>query len=170
MTETEFKTIIMPLHKKLYACAFAILRNESDAADCLQDSFTRLWENRERLPLMDNIPGYAAVTVRNMALNMVSRRPKTAEPIDKDLLDLPDSSLSPAASVEQKDSMKAIGDMLGQLSPGQRRVMELSSLAGLSNSEISEATGLSDENVRVIISRARRKLKSLFSKRNSLLN
>lgn len=169
MTETDFKTRIMPLHKKLYACAFAILRNESDAADCIQDSFTRLWENRRRLAELDNVAGYAIMTVRNIALNMASRRPQVAENNGKDLPDVPDSSLSPAASVELEDSMTQLDAMLSRLSPGQRQVMELSSLSGLSNSEISKATGLTDENVRVLLSRARRKLKELFSKRNTLL-
>ena len=62
----------MPLHKTLYAYALTILRDESDAQDCIQDAFTRLWENRNRLGKIDNIGAYAMVTVKNIALTMLS--------------------------------------------------------------------------------------------------
>ncbi|MDE6226576.1 MAG: sigma-70 family RNA polymerase sigma factor [Muribaculaceae bacterium] len=169
MTETEFKKLIMPLHKKLYACAFAILKNESDAADCIQDAFTRLWENRGRITELENVAGYATVCVRNIAINMATRKPPGRNSSLADLPDIPDYSSSPSAEMETGDSVRLINSMLASLSPQQRQVMELSSIAELSNTEISRATGLSDENVRVLLSRARKKLKSLFSSKKSLL-
>ena len=68
MNEIRFKNCVMPLHKTLYAYALTILRDESDAQDCIQDAFTRLWENRDRLGKIDNIGAYAMVTVKNIAL------------------------------------------------------------------------------------------------------
>lgn len=159
----------MPLHKKLYAVAFAILKNESDAADCIQDAFTRLWEHRARLAEFENVAGYASVCVRNIAINMTSRKPPGSENSLADIPEIRDSSPSPTEGMESKDSLRIINSMFASLSPQQRQVMELSSIAELSNSEISQATGLSDENVRVILSRARKKLKSLFSSKKSLL-
>ncbi|MDE6768460.1 MAG: RNA polymerase subunit sigma-70, partial [Muribaculaceae bacterium] len=42
-------------------------------------------------------------------------------------------------------------------------VVMLSAVSGLSNNEIQEVTGLSDDNVRVLLSRGRKKLKQLFA-------
>ena len=72
MNETRFKNCVMPLHKTLYAYALTILRDESEAQDCIQEAFTRLWENRNRLEKIDNISAYATVTVKNIALTMAS--------------------------------------------------------------------------------------------------
>lgn len=163
MTETEFKLRIMPLHKKLYACAFAVLKNESDAADCIQEAFTKLWENRRKLKGMENVAGYAAAAVRNIALNMVTRRNPSFTQGQEEMPDIPDPSPPPSYAVENADELRMVRSLFASLSDSQKRVMELSALAGLSNSEISEATGFSDENVRVLISRARKKIKNLFS-------
>jgi len=56
--------------------------------------------------------------------------------------------------------------MIDMLPENQRRVVMLSGIAGLSNSEIKKATGLSDDNVRVLLSRGRKKLRELFSRVN----
>ncbi len=39
----------------------------------------------------------------------------------------------------------------------------MSAVGGLTNSEIKDATGLTDDNVRVLLSRGRKKLRQLFS-------
>ena len=125
MNESRFKNCVMPLHKTLYAYALTILRNESDAEDCIQEAFTRLWENRGRLSEIENVAGYATVTVKNIALSMVSRSRPAFDAIDGSTLN---------------------------------------GVGGLSYSEIHHATGLSEDNIRVLLSRGRKKLRELFSK------
>lgn len=162
MTETEFRNSIMPLYKQMYACAFVILRDENDAADCLQDSFTKLWETRQRLKELSNPSGYAMTTVRNTALNMVSRKRIAADSFSECLPEIPDNSSSPSREIEKKDAEREISNILSLLPEQQRKVVELSSIGGLSNPEISKATGFSDENVRVLLSRARKKIKAFI--------
>lgn len=164
MNESEFKRIVLPLHKSLYACAFAILRDEGDAADCLQEAFTRLWEKRDTLQKIGNIPGYAACTVRNTAITMLSRRKIPSEPLTDAHDRLFESGQSPVGKLETSESMTAFAEIFSRLSPSQREVIELSSIGGLSHSEIVEATGFSDENVRVLLSRGRKRLKELLLK------
>lgn len=64
----------MPLHKTLFAYAFAILRDERDAEDCLQEAMTLLWDRRSRLSEIQNPEGYICVTVKHIALNMAARK------------------------------------------------------------------------------------------------
>ncbi|MDE6578539.1 MAG: sigma-70 family RNA polymerase sigma factor [Muribaculaceae bacterium] len=154
----------MPLRTTLYALAFGILRNEHDAADCLQDTFTKLWESRKRLEGVDNIRSYAMTAVRNLAINMVSRKRTDLDYFGDAPPDIADTSSSPSSEIEEGDRMKEFEAIMRHLPPGQRQVVELSSISGLSNTEIKEATGLTDENVRVLLSRGRKKLKTLFSK------
>ena len=164
MNETRFKNCVMPLHKTLYAYALTILKDESDAQDCIQEAFTRLWENRHRLENIDNVSAYATVTVKNIALPMVSRSRNSFSPFGDDPPDIADSGASPAIITEDRDNVRQVAKLLRDLPDNQRRVITLSTMAGFSTAEIKEATGLSEDNVRVLLSRGRKKLRDLFSK------
>lgn len=165
MDELQFKRCVMPLHKTLYAYALSILRNESDAADCLQDTFTRLWENRRRLSEIDNVKAYAIVTIKNIAVSMAAKNSSKNILLEDEPPDITDTSPTPSEAMENREDVRELGTLLRQLPDNQRRVVMLSGVAGLTNNEIREATGLSDENVRVLLSRGRKKLRNLFSKR-----
>ena len=52
--------------------------------------------------------------------------------------------------------------LIGRLPKAQQQVMMLSSFHNLSNAEIAELTGLSNENVRQILCRARKKIRELY--------
>ncbi len=164
MDEHQFKGSIMPLYKTLYAYALTILHDESDAADCLQDSLTRLWENRQRLTQVSNIKAYAIVTVKNIAITMAGKSSQKASLLDDEPPDISDPSPTPAESLMHREDIASIRQILRMLPENQRKVVMLSGLAGLSNNEIGKATGLSDDNVRVLLSRGRKRLKNLFSK------
>ncbi len=156
----------MPLHRRLYAYALSILNDESDAADCIQEAFTKLWEQRARIAKLDNVEGYAVITVKNLALNMATRKPKTLPDQASRVNPPPDTAESapdPADALEAREHLKAMAGMLKTLPENQRKVVLLSAVNGLSNSEIGEVTGLSDDNVRVLLSRGRKKLRTLFS-------
>lgn len=155
----------MPLHTTLYAYALAILRNESDAADCMQEALTKLWENRNRLSKIDNIKAYATITVRNIAVSMYAKTVAKSLSSDDRLPDMADTSPTPSEALESREDVVLIGNLLKELPENQRKVVMLSGVAGLSNNEIRTATGLSDHNVRVLLSRGRKKLRNLFSKR-----
>lgn len=164
MNETRFKNCVMPLHKTLYTYALTILKDEGDAQDCIQEAFTRLWENRNRLENVDNVSAYATVTVRNIAITMASRAKATFSSLNDGPPEIPDTGASPANFTENRDNVRQIARLLRDLPDNQRKVITLSTMAGMSTSEIKEATGLSEDNVRVLLSRGRKKLRELFSK------
>lgn len=49
MTPQEYKDLILPMRDQMYRTAFLLLRQEDDAADIVQETFVRLWENRSEL-------------------------------------------------------------------------------------------------------------------------
>ena len=72
------------------------------------------------------------------------------------------SAPSADAELGRKESFRAISEAMGQLPPGQRKILRLRILRGLSYSEIASLTGLSGLNIRVQVSLARKKLKQLL--------
>ena len=57
-----------------------------------------------------------------------------------------------------------VGKAMNRLPADQRNVFKLSAFGGLSNVEIADMLGITQGNVRVLLSRARNKIKELFSK------
>ncbi len=164
MDETQFRQRIMPIHKRLFAYALSIIGDESDAADCLQEALARLWEHRSRMDHIDNIEAYAVTTVRNIAVNHVARN-RFSHDLNRDNPPpIPDTQPGPEDNLEGREKLKTVVALLKTLPDNQRKVILLSAVSGLSNSQIREATGFSDDNVRVLLSRGRKKLRELFLK------
>ncbi len=164
MDEIQFRQRIMPLHKRLFAYALSILGDESDAADCLQEAFIKLWEHRQRIAQIDNVEAYALITVRNIAVNNLSRNRIQRAGTPEHPPEFIDPQPGPGDQIERREQLQAVAAMLKELPDNQRRVIMLSAVSGLSNTQIREATGFSDDNVRVLLSRGRRKLRELFSR------
>ncbi len=158
MTTQEFKTAILPLRDAMYRAAFILLRKEEDAADAVQDTVARLWENRSRLPDMRNLRGYVITAVRNAALTMIRNAHEAAEISELNLHSEDDGT----DQLEYRETLSLLEKALEQLPESQQTVIRLSSFGDHSNEEIAEITGYSNMNVRALLSRGRRKLREIM--------
>lgn len=159
MDRRQFDIKVLPLHGAMYRLAFFILKDSEAAADALQDAMLRLWQRRDALDSVTNLPAYALSTVRNISVSLSSRRSDSLD-------DAATATLLSRQSVEDDylsaEQLSMVLEAIENLSHSQRTALKLSALQGYSNSEISNATGLSEMNVRTLLSRSRRKLRSLF--------
>ncbi len=62
----KFKSIVIPLRKKLLFFAKSILRYDVDAEDVVQETFLRLWNVRSQLNQHPNVGGFAMQTIKNI--------------------------------------------------------------------------------------------------------
>ena len=148
----------------MYACAMMLLRDEDEAADWVQEALIRLWESRSRLAEIEKPEAYCLTAVKRQALDAIRRRGRMQESnVDISNIDLP-GSLTPHDEAVARDDLRLACQLIGQLAPRQREVVELSALSGYDNAEIAAATGISDENIRVLLSRGRSRLRELFRK------
>ncbi len=65
-------------------------------------------------------------------------------------------------SLEYRERLSEVNRIIATLPKNQQDVIRLSSFGGCSNDEIAGITGLSDTNVRALLSRGRKKIKSLL--------
>lgn len=164
MTPEEFKSIIMPIQAKLYNIALCITGNRDDAMDSLQEALIRIWNLNSLLAASDNPAGYCTVVLKNQCIDLIRRR-HTTENIDS-LAIRPTDDNDISAQVEMRDELSAINHAIAELPQAQRIVLRLSVYGQCDNAEIASITGMSDQNVRTSLSRARRKLRELFSDKN----
>jgi len=85
---------------------------------------------------------------------------------EADLPDVQTADASPYYLTEQADSNNLIHRLIGELPDQQKLVLHLRDVEEYSFEEIEEFTGLSINNIRVILSRARLKLRENYVKEN----
>lgn len=154
---TTFRRKIIPLYKPMYAAAAAILGDRDEAADAVQDAMERLWQARETLGSVQSLPAYCMTVLRRVAVDRIRRR-RPAEPID--------GIVEPAVPPDCNSGETAdiINRIIATLPPNQQAVIRLSAFYQRSNDEIAAQTGLSNENVRQLLSRARRRIREIYQK------
>jgi len=166
MTAEEFKSIYYPFHPKLYRIAFSLLNNATDSEDILQESYYKLWSKRTELVNILQPEAFCVRLVKNLCLDFL-RAPRNRldnEPVES--LNVM-TGATPENELESKEKMQQIEALIEQLPEKQRIVIQMRGCGDCSLEEIEAVTGESAANVRVLLSRARKTLKSMLKNKNS---
>lgn len=157
MQKEQFQNQVLVHKDQMYRLAQRILRNEEDAKDIVQDSFVKLWSKRKVLGNIKSIKSFTLTMVRNACIDHIRKhKPET----DKEQqINSKSDFQNPEKQLEVSDQLSKVKTIINQLSDQQREVIQLREIEGLEYHEISEITGLSSNNLRVIISRARKEIK-----------
>lgn len=150
--------MVMPGCRAAYAWACSAVGSD-DASDIAQESLRRLWERRDELRTLENVAAYAMMIARNLVVDLLRERQRLVR-LDSDVAGKMASD--PDLAGEKSEERKLLRKMLAMLPENQRVVVRLSLVAGMSNSEIAAATGLSPDVVRQSLSRGRKRLKELY--------
>lgn len=163
MNRVDFQRLVVALDKPMYATAAAMLRDADDAFDAVQETMISLWESRDRLDDVDNLKAFCMTALRRRCLDILKSFHSTRLSPIPDHFDTPDDSADTFTSIDSRQQLNRAMKLIDQLPENQRKALTLSAVNSLNNSEISEITGWSDQNVRTLLSRARSHLKTLFS-------
>lgn len=161
MTTEEFKVKILPHYRSMYRVAASVMKSDVETADIVQDAMLRLYEKRNQLNDIVDLKSYCLYVVRNACLNIMrSRKEHIAS---EDMVDVC-STEDIHNALEWRDMSGIVGKAMRRLPEDQLKVFRLSMYGGFSNAEIAEMLGLTQGNVRVILCRARNKIKELLTK------
>ena len=169
MTHEQFKRIWIPLSSSFYNVALQLLEQEADAKDAVQDLYVRLWNSKDGLENILNPKAYGQTMIRNICIDRL--RQKNIRRTD--VLDVLTEEKTSMLMMPPSDS-KAIGredvarlhKAMEQLPEQQRRVVVCRFFKDMDIKDISRQTGLSQVNVRVLLTRARATLKKLMKTEN----
>ena len=165
MDAESFKKRFLPFHRKLYYVACRLLENEADAEDLVQEAYIKLWNKREGLTMISNPEAFSVTLVKNMCFDVLrsgksALNRKTVEL--HELHDVPQSD-----NYEAKDDLSQVKKIIAGLPEQQQNIVVLRDIKGCSYEEIEQITGLSSINIRVLLSRARKKIREQFYKWNN---
>lgn len=163
MTDGEFKQLILPQYRKMYAAAYVILRDKDDACDAVQEIVARLWERRRGFDQSVAVGALCAVSIRNFCIDMLRKRHGEVS-LDTELNICHDVTATSVADAETNYNsyLQAINRVISTMNEVQRNVLTLSLITKLTVDEIQQITGESNANIRQILSRGRRKLKEVL--------
>jgi len=157
MTREEFNSTWMPLAGSLFRVAYYLLEDEALAKDTVQDVFVRLWTSRDKLEHVLNPSSYASMMVRNACIDIIRKASKTRTV----QLDEAVSTTTDEFEIDPRERLKAAGAAIRKLPDIQRRIIELRVYKKMEFEQIAEELNLTQVNVRVQLSRARKTLRKL---------
>ena len=161
MLLNEFKEKFFPLKDKLFRFAKQFVKRNDEAEDIVQDTFLKLWLKREDLNALRNHETFAMTMVKNASIDRLRKR-KTIrfDELKRD----PENKHTPLDSLTQKETYNQVIEAIKELSLQQQMLLNLRDIEGYGYEEISEISGLSINNIRVNISRARNTIKEKLLK------
>ncbi len=150
--EASFERLIQPHLGVGFRLARAMLHDDSEAEDVVQDAMFRAWHSLRQVRSSAQIKGWFLTIVanRSRSIRKTRRWSEIAWP------DLSGRSPSPADSVvRRQDLIRA----LRRLRPEERAVVHLRFYEDMSNKDVAEALGISTAAARTRLHRALRHLR-----------
>ena len=161
MQAIDFRHDILPLKDKLFRIALRIVADRAEAEDIVQEAMIRVWNRREEWPQLESVEAFCYTIVRNLAIDRSERADRHLELMPADY-DCASSAAGPLDHLVQKEQLRLVHTLISQLPEQQRSIMQLRDVEGKSYRDIANIMGLSEEQVKVYLHRARQKVKQQF--------
>lgn len=161
MKSVSFKNDILPLKDVLYRLALGITKSREDAEDTVQETLIRIWQQRDQWETIESMRAYSLTLCRNQALDLVKKASRREESLD-DRPAAETGGANPYEGIISQDRMNTVRQILDTLPEKQRSCMQLRDFEGYSYREIAQMLGITEEQVKVSIFRARQTLKKRF--------
>ena len=154
----DFSNIWIPLADRFYRVAYYLLESEEDAEDALQELYLKLWAARSGLSAVQNPPAYGISMLKNICIDRIRKRMvRKAEPLDK--VPHPEDTHTESRT-DIKDALRYLLQEMEKLPDKQRMVIRMRAVEGLEYEDIARRTGLSEVYIRVLVTMARKTLRS----------
>lgn len=156
----EFSQLVMPFSRKIFAVAYHFLQRGDEAEDVVQDILVKLWQMREKLPPGDQLEPFILVMTRNLCIDRIRSNHNVVDFDDN----ISEEETFEDDQLEQKDKLKLVLKLMKELPPDQQKVLKLKVFDELDNEQISKLLNIKEDNIRQLLSRARKRLKELALK------
>jgi RNA polymerase sigma-19 factor, ECF subfamily len=127
---------------QVYGVAQRLTKSPEHSKDLAQDIFLKLWEQREKLTTVKNLPSFLYTITRNLVHDHL--RTKVFRESNREFLMNYFSYHDESARelLEQKEQENILNDAIQSLPPQLQQVVRLSKIEGLSHDEIASRMGI----------------------------
>lgn len=169
-----FELIMRRYNQRLYRVARAILRDDAEAEDVMQDAYVRAYTHLAQFGGRSQFATWLTRIAIHEALARVQRRKKTDQLGANEWNDgegemnIPATALNPEEQLCASELGRALESAILSIPEQYRLVLILRDVEQLSTTETASALDLSEENVKVRLHRARAMVrKNLFAQAGS---
>lgn len=164
MNEQEFNHRVMVYSGKFYGYSYRILGDKEEARDIVQELYLKLWALRNTLNSINNIEAYATTIIRNLCVDRL-KKVKGITIQAETYFNYTQNDNSEAERVYDEtvqERVSMVRNALKLLPDIQQKVFIMRDFEEKEYEEISGLLGISSENVRVILSRARKRIREVI--------
>ena len=163
-----FRTLFERYHRRAYALAFGVVRNQDDALDVVQDAFIKAHRHLDKFEGQASFYTWLYRIVMNLAIDHL-RKHRRQRPVDftdaaldeavsEDALLPKIIGGNPGRALMDKEIRNRIADALGGLSENHRAVLVMRELEGLSYEEMATAMACSKGTIMSRLFHARKNM------------
>jgi len=153
-----FKDLVEKYNEQALRVAFRYLHNWEEAADCVQESFLRAFENLHTKHRHKKFSSWFFQILVNCCLDELRSAHKRLNVFFEDN----ESVLSQEGFEERANSRLTAQQLLAKMPPEMRSLLILHDLEGFSFRELAEILDRSEAAVRGLLFRARKKLAKIY--------
>ncbi len=164
MKVKAFNKLVDEQSDALYRFIRKNVRDEATASDIVQESFERLWNNRNGVN-EKKAKSYLFSTAYHLMIDWQRKESKQVNFQENEL----DTTMTVTFSNNYTGAKEYVEQLLDDLSAQQKAVLLLRDYEGYNYKEIGEITALNESQVKVYIHRARHYLKEKIGKIESII-
>ena len=162
MRNISFRNDVLPLKDVLYRLALRITLKHEEAEDIVQDTLIKVWNKRDDWDNIESIEAFSLTVCRNLALDHIKQKGNLNESLESVGIDALAKGYTPYEQMLQKDRMQLVKRIVDTLPEKQRSCLQLRDFEGKSYKDIATILGITEEQVKVNIYRARQTIKQKY--------
>jgi RNA polymerase sigma-70 factor (ECF subfamily) len=162
--QQAFREIFEQHWGQIYAVGLKILKSPELAKDLAQDTFMKVWNNREQLKDVKSFRAYLNVLSRNLAIDHLRKKVFTAENEEYLISYFAEDATTPGDDAEYRELEQLLHDAVDHLPPQMQQVFRLSRFEGLSHAEIAQRMNITRVTSKSYMVRALSAVRKYLSK------
>ena len=142
---TSFNRLFIHYYSRLCAYVAGITHDDFASEDIVQELFVKLWINREKIEIKENIPAYLFKSSKNAALNYLRSERNKNSALERVPLD---TSCSNEDELDHDEFLSSLEKCINKLPARSKEVFLLHRFEGLKQKEISEKLNISVQTIK----------------------
>lgn len=167
--EEAFGTLFNNYIEVLKPFAFSITKNEIAAEEMVQETFIRIWLNRDKLPEIENPRSWIFTIASRESIGYL-RKKVLEEKVKKNVAKASGAAPDVVAQEIGLRELKAlVHEAIERLSPQRKRIFKMSRNEGMKIAEIAEALQIAPSTVKNILVTSTKQIREYLNSKGHML-